>query len=229
MYTRIVNLLTILLFPCFFLCFPLFHDRIRRTDHVFFEVHCYENSGLITEYNPFTRGHALHLEEARLKTGADFCIAAMSGDFVQRGEPALFSKHLRTEMALRSGVDAVFELPVDTASGSAEFFAAGAVFLLTALGADLSGFRKRVRRDCPFSGALGTSSGRASPLSRSLKMRPAKRTFLSCCPNAGAYSSGEKGTFFRSLRFPLPPPTISWGWNTAKLCGGSKIPSSPSP
>lgn len=109
-----------------------------------------KTAGLITEYNPFTRGHALHLEEARLKTGADFCIAAMSGDFVQRGEPALFSKHLRTEMALRSGVDAVFELPVDTASGSAEFFAAGAVFLLTALGADYLVFGSESGEIAPF-------------------------------------------------------------------------------
>ena len=109
-----------------------------------------KTAGLITEYNPFTRGHALHLEEARRITGADFCIAAMSGDFVQRGEPALFSKHLRTEMALRSGVDAVFELPVDTASGSAEFFAAGAVFLLTALGTDYLVFGSEAGEIAPF-------------------------------------------------------------------------------
>ena len=91
-------------------------------------------AGLITEYNPFTQGHAWHLAKARELTGADYCVAVMSGDYVQRGEPAIFAKHARTRMALAAGVDAVFELPVDTATGSAEFFAAGAVSLLDSLG-----------------------------------------------------------------------------------------------
>ena len=90
--------------------------------------------GLVTEYNPFHNGHKYHIEKAKEITGADYCIAVMSGDFVQRGAPAFLPKHLRTEMALSCGADLVLELPVCYASGSAEFFARGAVSLLNSLG-----------------------------------------------------------------------------------------------
>lgn len=90
--------------------------------------------GLITEYNPFHNGHKYHIEEARRVTGADYVIAVMSGDFVQRGTPSLIDKYSRTEMALRNGVDLVLELPVCFATGSAEIFAHGAVSLLDQLG-----------------------------------------------------------------------------------------------
>ena len=91
--------------------------------------------GLITEYNPFHNGHLYHIEEAKRVTGADTVVVVMSGDYVQRGTPAVMPKRLRTEMALKCGAGAVFELPVCYASGSAEFFAMGAVSLLDHLGA----------------------------------------------------------------------------------------------
>jgi predicted nucleotidyltransferase len=90
--------------------------------------------GLITEYNPFHNGHKYHIDEAKRITGADYVIAVMSGDFVQRGAPAIIDKYSRSEMALRNGVDLVFELPVCYATSSAEFFAHGAVSLLDKLG-----------------------------------------------------------------------------------------------
>ncbi len=90
--------------------------------------------GLITEYNPFHNGHKYHIEEARRITGADYVIAVMSGNFVQRGTPAMIDKYSRTTMALRNGVDIVLELPVCYATGSAEYFAHGAVALLDRLG-----------------------------------------------------------------------------------------------
>ena len=61
--------------------------------------------GVITEYNPFHNGHKHHIEEAKKITGADYVIAVMSGDFVQRGGPAVISKHDRCMMALNNGVD----------------------------------------------------------------------------------------------------------------------------
>lgn len=91
-------------------------------------------TGLITEYNPFHNGHLYHLEEARKRTGADFLVAVMSGDFVQRGAPAAADKFCRTRMALLAGADLVLELPVFYACGSAEYFASGAVSLLDSLG-----------------------------------------------------------------------------------------------
>lgn len=90
--------------------------------------------GLITEYNPFHNGHKYHIEEAKKLTGADYVIAIMSGNFVQRGTPAAIDKYSRTLMALKNGVDLVLELPVCYATGSAEFFAHGAVSVLDKLG-----------------------------------------------------------------------------------------------
>lgn len=90
--------------------------------------------GLITEYNPFHNGHKYHIEEALRVTGSDAALVVMSGDFVQRGAPAILPKHLRAEMALRSGAAAILELPVCYATGSAEYFAKGAISILHALG-----------------------------------------------------------------------------------------------
>lgn len=90
--------------------------------------------GIIAEYNPFHNGHAYHLKKAKEITGADYCIVVMSGDFVQRGAPALMDKYLRAKIALASGADLVLELPAYYALGSAEYFAGGAVTLLDKLG-----------------------------------------------------------------------------------------------
>lgn len=90
--------------------------------------------GIIAEYNPFHNGHAYLLSKAKEVTGADYCIVVMSGDFVQRGAPALMNKYLRTEIALRNGADIVLELPVCYSLSSAEYYASGAVALLDKLG-----------------------------------------------------------------------------------------------
>jgi len=90
--------------------------------------------GLIAEYNPFHNGHQYHIEKAREITGADAVVAIMSGNFVQRGTPSIMPKHMRAEAALKSGASLVIELPVCYATGSAEFFAYGAVSLLHKLG-----------------------------------------------------------------------------------------------
>jgi len=90
--------------------------------------------GLITEYNPFHNGHLYHLEEAKKITGADFAVVVMSGNFLQRGVPAITGKWERAEMALRNGADLVIELPVCYSTGSAEFFSSGAIAALDKLG-----------------------------------------------------------------------------------------------
>lgn len=90
--------------------------------------------GLITEYNPFHNGHLYHIEKAKEITGADSVIVVMSGNYVQRGAPAIMPKQLRAEVALEAGVDLILELPVCCAVGSAEYFAAGAVSLFEQLG-----------------------------------------------------------------------------------------------
>ena len=96
--------------------------------------------GLVTEYNPFHNGHLYHLNKAMELTGADISVAVMSGDFVQRGEPAVLDKYTRTSMALNSGVNLVVELPVNYAVSSAESFAAGALKVLDYIKADSIAF-----------------------------------------------------------------------------------------
>lgn len=91
-------------------------------------------TGIITEYNPFHKGHLYHLEKTLEVTKCDGTICVMSGNFVQRGEPALINKWFRTEMALKNGVDLILELPLIYATASAEFFAFGSVSLLNNLG-----------------------------------------------------------------------------------------------
>lgn len=90
--------------------------------------------GIIAEYNPFHNGHEYHINQALEITGADAAIVVMSGDFVQRGTPAIMPKHLRAQMALNSGASVVIELPVPYATGSAEYFAYGAISLMEQLG-----------------------------------------------------------------------------------------------
>lgn len=92
--------------------------------------------GVVCEYNPFHSGHAYHLRRSRELLGGDVpTVCVMSGDFVQRGEPAAFSKFARAEAACRCGADLVVELPLPWALSSAEGFARGAVGLLAKLGA----------------------------------------------------------------------------------------------
>ena len=90
-------------------------------------------AGIICEYNPFHRGHLLQLHKTRETVGEDGAIVClMSGFFVQRGEPALFSPEIRTRAALENGADLVLELPLPWAIASAEGFAAGGVGVLAA-------------------------------------------------------------------------------------------------
>jgi len=83
--------------------------------------------GIIAEYNPFHNGHKYHIEKTKELTNADGVIAIMSGNFVQRGDMAIYSKYLRTMSALKYGVDLVVELPCVYACQSAEYFAKGGV------------------------------------------------------------------------------------------------------
>ncbi len=91
-------------------------------------------TAIISEYNPLHKGHLYHIETARKETNADFIIAIMSGNFVQRGTPAILDKYTRAEAALKSGVDLVLELPAMYATASAEYFALGGVALANTLG-----------------------------------------------------------------------------------------------
>ena len=92
------------------------------------------NVGIVCEYNPFHLGHRKQIDSIREKFGANTgIICAMSGNYVQRGHPAVFDKTIRAEAAIRCGADLVVELPVTTSLSSAEGFAAGGVAVLSRL------------------------------------------------------------------------------------------------
>lgn len=90
--------------------------------------------GIIAEYNPFHNGHKFHIEESKRLTGADCVVSVMSGNFVQRGEPAIYNKWVRAEAAVLSGADLVIEIPAVFSCATAEVFAEAGVRLLCSLG-----------------------------------------------------------------------------------------------
>lgn len=89
--------------------------------------------GIIAEYNPFHNGHLYHLNESKKAVGADYAMAIMSGNFVQRGDTSLINKWSKAEMALQNGIDLVIELPTIYSISSAENFASGAIKILDSL------------------------------------------------------------------------------------------------
>ncbi len=92
--------------------------------------------GLVTEYNPFHNGHIYHIEQAKQLTGAATVVAVMSGNFVQRGMPAIFDKWTRARFALEHGIDVVYELPLAFAVQPGHIFARGAIQILVDAGVD---------------------------------------------------------------------------------------------
>ena len=90
--------------------------------------------GIIGEYNPFHNGHAYHLEQTKKIANADYSIAVISGNFVQRGNVSLIDKWSKADMALTNGIDLVIELPTIYSISSAENFAYGAIKILNSLG-----------------------------------------------------------------------------------------------
>ena len=137
--------------------------------------------GLIAEYNPFHNGHQYHIEKAKEITGADAVIVVMSGNFVQRGAPAIMPKHLRTEMALKAGASLVIELPVCYATGTAEQFAYGAVSILHKLG-------------CVDSICFGSECGNIDILSE---------LALILCDEPKEYKNAWQNYLRKGLSFPL--------------------------
>lgn len=95
-------------------------------------------NAIICEFNPFHNGHKYLLEKAAEKTGAEATVCIMSGNFVQRGEGALWDKHTRAAAAVRGGADLVLQLPTAHSLSSATFFARSGVFIANALGVPTS-------------------------------------------------------------------------------------------
>ena len=169
--------------------------------------------GLITEYNPFHNGHLYHLQKTKEITGADAVIAVMSGNYVQRGAPAIMPKHIRAEVALEAGVPLVLELPVCYACGSAEYFAEGAISILEKLG-------------CIDAICFGSECGDLNILERIASItadEPAEyRAFLQEeLKNGLSYPKARQNALKRytkdeEIDLILSEPTISLALNTSK-------------
>lgn len=95
--------------------------------------------GIIAEYNPFHHGHAYHIQKTK-EMGASHVVVCMSGNFVQRGQPACFSKWARARAAIENGADLVVELPTPFATAPANDFAYASVDLLHRLGVQMLSF-----------------------------------------------------------------------------------------
>ncbi len=91
-------------------------------------------AAVVVEYNPMHTGHIYHLEKTREISGADFVVVVMSGDFTQRGEPAIFDKWTRSRIAVCNGADLVLELPFVFACNSAGILCDGSLGHLKGLG-----------------------------------------------------------------------------------------------
>lgn len=90
--------------------------------------------GIVCEYNPFHNGHKYHIEQSEKISGCDAAVCVMSGNYVQRGDLAVFDKKFRAESAVRGGADLVLELPASFSLRPAELFARGAIYILNSLG-----------------------------------------------------------------------------------------------
>ncbi len=170
-------------------------------------------TGVIAEYNPFHGGHQYQIARAKELSGADYCVVAMSGDFVQRGEPAVYSKYLRARAALACGADLVLEIPSLFATGSAEDFASCGVALLSGLGA--------VDTLC-----FGSECGDTAPLLRAARyltdgsaeyealMREGIKSGLTW-PAARSRALKTLGVLDPDTIASSRAPTTFWAWNTA--------------
>ena len=175
-------------------------------------------TGVICEYNPFHLGHAYQLAQARELCGGDTAVVCvMSGDFVQRGEPAIVGKHARAEMAVLGGADIVFELPLPWAIGSAERFASGGVALLDAVGADFISFGC----ECPDAERLLALATAARSEEVSLRIR---RELGSGVSYAAAREKALRGALGdEALLLREPNNILAVEYLKAMLASGSKM------
>ena len=159
--------------------------------------------GIIAEYNPFHNGHLYQLKKAKEITGADFAVVVMSGDFTQRGTPAVFDKYTRCRLSLLAGADLCIELPVVYATASAELFAKGAVSLLSALGVDALCFGSECGEIAPlreiasllFAEPPTYKEALNKALKEGLSFPSARAVAVRKCAHAGSLSGADAAAF----------------------------------
>lgn len=128
--------------------------------------------GIVAEYNPFHKGHKYHLDSSREVTGDDTVAVVMSGDYVQRGEPAVYDKFRRAALALEGGADLVLELPLPWCISSAEIFAYGAVRILEAVGVSCISFGSECGEIEKLQELRETCAAKGEELKQFMKLHP---------------------------------------------------------
>lgn len=165
-------------------------------------------TGIIAEFNPFHNGHKYLLSQAK-----GIKIVAMSGNFMQRGEPALVDKWLRAQMALENGADLVIELPFLVSVQSADYFAQGAVDILSRLGIDTLAFGTEEQLDYQqLSRVYGEKAEQM-------------KAFLSTLPEELSYPQKTQKMWetFAGIDFSGKTPNHILGLAYAKACAGKNI------
>lgn len=164
---------------------------------------------IICEYNPFHNGHLYHLGAARRETDADFVVCIMSGNFVQRGEAAVTGKYTRAKHAVLAGADAVIELPLVFSTSSAEFFARGAIKLLSAIpDVDALSFGAESGNEEDFFRAARMLEREPAEVSAAIRRRMRKgESYIKARADAWTENAGLKADEFRENNILLSLPT----------------------
>lgn len=178
--------------------------------------------GLIVEYNPLHNGHLYHIEQAREVSQADCIISVMSGNFLQRGEPAIIDKVHRAKAALQSGVDIVLELPFPYAVQSSTLFAKGAVQTLNQMGVDSICFGSESGKISQFKNSYSLLEKKQSEYQATLKEKLSKGLSF---PSAS--EEAYKSIGFNESHLDLTQPNNILGFSYVREILKYKLPIQP--
>lgn len=157
--------------------------------------------GVIAEFNPFHQGHAYLLEQARKQTDADVMVVVMSGNWVQRGEPAIEQKWSRAKAALCHGADVVIEMPTAVSCQATDLFARGAVEILQQVGCDYLAFGCESGDVAFFETAVTQRQAIENEISRFVEENRSL-TFASQLTQLAIKKFGEKSALAEALQSP---------------------------
>ena len=171
--------------------------------------------GVIAEFNPFHQGHAYLLEQARKQIGADVMVVVMSGNWVQRGEPAIEQKWSRAKAALHHGADVVIEMPTAVSCQATDLFARGAVEILQKVGCDSLAFGSEGGDEAFFEAAVSQRQAIEKEISRFVEENRSL-TFASQLTQLAIKKFGEESALVEALQSPNQQLGLAYAVENAK-------------
>ena len=171
--------------------------------------------GVIAEFNPFHQGHAYLLEQARKQTGADVMVVVMSGNWVQRGEPAIEQKWSRAKAALHYGADVVIEMPTTVSCQATDLFARGAVEILKKVGCHSLAFGCEGGDEAFFEAAVSQRQAIEKEISRFVEENRSL-TFASQLTQLAIKKFGEESALVEALQSPNQQLGLAYAGENAK-------------